>query len=348
MGKIMMNEIDFSPTVNMPANTATADGAVTAGTGFPLKVWKTDENGNPSKKEKKDTTYNVVTSTDPGLCPQLVNNTNDYLRADGSWATPPDTNTTYGVVNKVLDGLCPKLENSTAKYLRSDGTWNVPPDTNTTYGVSTTAVAGLCPKLENNTSKYLRSDGTWVVPPNDNTTYGANNGIGLSGTTFYNSGVRSITTGTSNGTISVNTNGTASNVAVKGLGSAAYTASTAYAASNHNHNNTYETKIAYNSSGGWTYYKDSANVYHLSYLNDGYIVMNFNNSLGAGYFADLYQINWPVSLTSLKHCTVSCQCSSNLVTATIHSFSSSYIKLWIWSMKNGSYDIRIHMDVVST
>ena len=47
--------------------------------------------------------------------------------------------------------------------------------------------------------------------------------------TITNAGVRSITTGTSNGTISVNTNGTSANVAVKGLGSAAYTASTAYA-----------------------------------------------------------------------------------------------------------------------
>ncbi len=68
-----------------------------------------------------------------------------------------------------------------------------------------------------------------------NTTYSAGTGISLSGTTFSNSGVRSIATGSSNGTISVNTNGTTANVAVKGLGSAAYTASTAYAAAGHTH-----------------------------------------------------------------------------------------------------------------
>lgn len=68
-----------------------------------------------------------------------------------------------------------------------------------------------------------------------NTTYSAGTGISLSGTTFSNSGVRAIGTGTSNGTISVNTNGTTANVAVKGLGSAAYTASTAYAAASHTH-----------------------------------------------------------------------------------------------------------------
>ena len=46
--------------------------------------------------------------------------------------------------------------------------------------------------------------------------------------TITNSGVISVATGSSNGTISVNTNGSSANVAVKGLGSAAYTASTAY------------------------------------------------------------------------------------------------------------------------
>lgn len=55
-----------------------------------------------------------------------------------------------------------------------------------------------------------------------NTTYSAGSGIGLSGTSFYNSGVRSISTGGSNGTISVNTNGSSSNVSVKGLTNAAY------------------------------------------------------------------------------------------------------------------------------
>ena len=45
---------------------------------------------------------------------------------------------------------------------------------------------------------------------------------------IFNSGVRSIATGTANGTISVNTNGTSKDVAVKGLGSAAYTTSGSY------------------------------------------------------------------------------------------------------------------------
>ena len=66
-----------------------------------------------------------------------------------------------------------------------------------------------------------------------NTTYTASNGVTLTGTNFTNSGVRAVSKGTTNGTISVNTNGTAAEVAVAGLGSAAYTASTAYTPAAH-------------------------------------------------------------------------------------------------------------------
>lgn len=66
------------------------------------------------------------------------------------------------------------------------------------------------------------------------TTYTASDGVALSNGNFTNSGVRSITSDNTgetnaNGTINVNTNGTETAVAVKGLGSAAFTASTAYA-----------------------------------------------------------------------------------------------------------------------
>lgn len=65
-------------------------------------------------------------------------------------------------------------------------------------------------------STYLKKDGTWGTPAN--TTY-----------TFA--------TGDSNGQIKVTpSGGSAQNVSVKGLGSAAYTASTAYAAASHTHN----------------------------------------------------------------------------------------------------------------
>lgn len=96
-------------------------------------------------------------------------------------------------------------------------------DTNTVYTHPTTSGNKHIPS-GGSSGQILRwsADGTAAWGADNNTTYSANDGVGLSGTTFYNSGVRSIATGSSNGTISVNTNGEAANVAVKGLSSAAY------------------------------------------------------------------------------------------------------------------------------
>lgn len=74
------------------------------------------------------------------------------------------------------------------------------------------------------------SDGTATWGVAADTKYAAGSGLSLNGTVFSNSGVRSVATGTANGTIAVDTNGTTKDVAVKGLGSAAYTNSSAYEA----------------------------------------------------------------------------------------------------------------------
>lgn len=93
-------------------------------------------------------------------------------------------------------------------------------DNNTTYTLTQDATDGhkitLTPSSGNATT---------ITIPDKDTTYTFSNGLSASGTTVSNSGVRSIATGTANGTISVNTNGTAANVAVKGLGSLAYKSS---------------------------------------------------------------------------------------------------------------------------
>ena len=89
-------------------------------------------------------------------------------------------------------GLVPAPTQGAAnRYLRSDGTWQVPPDTNTTYstftGASSSAAgtSGLVPAPSQGAStRYLRSDGTWATPTDTNTTYTAGDGITLSGTTF--------------------------------------------------------------------------------------------------------------------------------------------------------------------
>lgn len=102
--------------------------------------------------------------------------------------------------------------------------------------------------------------GVYVPWTDTNTTYSAGTGISLSGTTFSNSGVRSVATGSTNGTIAVNTNGTTANVAVKGLGTAAYTASTAYAASGHTHNYAGSSSAGGPLTAGITWAADASNA----------------------------------------------------------------------------------------
>lgn len=89
--------------------------------------------------------------------------------------------------------------------------------------------------FDGTTGKVIKDSGFTIatsVPANavfTDTTYTGKDGITLNGTEFTNSGVRSVSTGTANGTISVNTNGTSADVKVKGLDTAAYTKSTDYA-----------------------------------------------------------------------------------------------------------------------
>lgn len=114
-------------------------------------------------------------------------------------------------------------------------------DDNTTYSdmkgatSSASGVHGLVPApTSGERVSFLRGDGTWATPAD--TTYTAGAGISISGTQISNAGVRAVGSGTTNGTISVNAGGTTTDIAVKGLGSSAYTNSSAYAPASHNHN----------------------------------------------------------------------------------------------------------------
>lgn len=128
-------------------------------------------------------THSVASTTAAGFLRQLNGSTSNFLRGDGTWATPP--NTTYSAMKGATTsaagsaGLVPAPSAGAAtRYLRSDGTWTTPPDTNTTYsamkGASSSAAGstGLVPAPAAGASnRYLRSDGTWAVPPDTNTTY---------------------------------------------------------------------------------------------------------------------------------------------------------------------------------
>lgn len=180
-----------------------------------------------------------------------------------AWDTENTVYTVGGHAIKVKLPANPNTDTHWTSHLyagASNGNTNAATTNGNTYLIicdNTTARDRRLIKGTGATTVTSDSSGNITINSTDNnTTYSANNGVGLSGTTFYNSGVRSIATGSTNGTISVNTNGTAANVAVKGLGTAAYTASTAYAAASHSHSN-YVDKSTDQTIGGVKTFSES-------------------------------------------------------------------------------------------
>ena len=111
----------------------------------------------------------------------------------------PVAGDTYGVLQPISGGIIASSSNGTS---------------------IDNVIKGL--SISGKTITYTKGDDTTGTLTTQDTTYTGENGVAISGTVISNSGVRSIATGTSNGTISVNTNGTSENVAVKGLANAAY------------------------------------------------------------------------------------------------------------------------------
>ena len=125
------------------------------------------------------------------------------------------------------------------QYLRAKEEGKLDESTANLYLTTPSASAITELAVDGQVITYTKSDGTiGTITTQDtntdtDTTYSAGAGLSLSETTFVNTGVRSVNTGTANGTISVNTNGIDADVPVKGLGSAAYTDSSTYAAVSH-------------------------------------------------------------------------------------------------------------------
>ena len=131
------------------------------------------------------------------------------------------------------------------------------------FGGSFSAIKGMEVDTKGHLTKVLTT--TFTLP-----IYSAENGISLIGTTFSNSGVRSISTGSSNGSISVDTNGTVANVHVKGLGSAAYTGVKSASSPSHTNydvNGTYVPTMNFLSYWNGAFNSDGDS--HLAYCNQG-------------------------------------------------------------------------------
>lgn len=113
--------------------------------------------------------HSNATTSAAGFLPKLGGGTTNFLRADGTWAKPPDTNTTYSNMTGATSsaagkaGLVPApAAGKQTSFLRGDGTWVVP--TNTTYGLASTTANGLLRQLNGSTSQFMRGDGTWATP----------------------------------------------------------------------------------------------------------------------------------------------------------------------------------------
>ena len=98
--------------------------------------------------------HSLASTSAAGFLRQLNGSTSQFMRGDGTWATPP--NTTYSNMTGASTsaagkaGLVPAPAAGAAnRYLRSDGTWAVPPDTKTTLSsLGITATAAEINKLD--------------------------------------------------------------------------------------------------------------------------------------------------------------------------------------------------------
>lgn len=183
--------------------TTNAEGHVTAATA----VAKSDITalGIPAQ----DTTYSAATTSATGLM-----SSEDKTKLNGI-AAGAQVNTITGVKG-----------NSETNY--RTGNVNITKANIGLGNVDNTADANKEVKYAETAGDSATVGGLTVataVPANakfTDTTYTFSNGLSASGTTVSNSGVRSVGTGGTNGTISINTNGTVADVAVKGLSNAAY------------------------------------------------------------------------------------------------------------------------------
>jgi hypothetical protein len=158
--------------------TARFKGRTTAGTGDPEDLTGTQATAM----------LDLVNSTTKGLAPLSGGGTTNFLRADGTWATPPGTSgsaitsltsdvTATGpgaaaatiAADAVTNAKAANMANATIKARITAGTGD-PEDATGTQVTTlldtfTSSLKGLATPSGGGTANYLRADGTWVAPP---------------------------------------------------------------------------------------------------------------------------------------------------------------------------------------
>lgn len=108
-----------------------------------------------------NTTYGLATTSANGLLKQLSGNTSQYMRGDGTWATPP--NTTYSLVG--ANGSTGLIKNGSSVTNASGYTacpiiGGVPYYKNTTYSAATASSSGLMSASDKSDFDEIRADWT--------------------------------------------------------------------------------------------------------------------------------------------------------------------------------------------
>jgi hypothetical protein len=108
-----------------------------------------------------NTTYGLATTSANGLLKQLSGNTSQYMRGDGTWATPP--NTTYSLVG--ANGSTGLIKNgssitSASGYTACPIIRGVPYYKNTTYSAATASSSGLMSASDKSDFDEIRADWT--------------------------------------------------------------------------------------------------------------------------------------------------------------------------------------------
>lgn len=106
-----------------------------------------------------NTTYGLATTGANGLLKQLSGNTSQYMRGDGTWATPP--NTTYSLVG--TNGSTGLIKNGSSvsnvsRYTACPIVGGVPYYRNTTYAAATPSSPGLMSASDKSDFDEIRAD----------------------------------------------------------------------------------------------------------------------------------------------------------------------------------------------